>query len=137
MPTEIVQYDDPREFDGDTEAVLAYAQDQADKVATLALRMVEDMEWAARNALMTDALELDKLDHLPSYAWGTPSEGGRDPLQYWIESREAGMINRLRGAVGVVVRLLADIREARAVPLAERDPIGKGDPQEIPPLPGN
>lgn len=120
MATREVEITDPHDVDGDTEAVLEAARSQAADVGEVNMTMVDDLEWATRNAVMDDAMELDRLDGLPSYAVGVPAEGGRDPVSFWEESDEAGITARLRGAVGVLVRLVENLRTLRERPLADR-----------------
>lgn len=120
MATRAVEITDPHTVDGDTEQVLETTRLDATDVTKINMTMVDDLEWATRNAVMDDAMELDKMDGLPSYAVGNPAEGGRDPHSFWEVSDEAGLLARIRGAIGVVLRLVDDLRKLRAVPLADR-----------------
>jgi hypothetical protein len=109
-----LRYADPRGQDGDTEAVLDYQIEQVEALlALLTERAAPDLRWAIRNALMTDATVLDGLDHQE-----------RDPVEYAEGAREASLVARLHGAIGVARDRLDDLRAQRAVPLSERDPLG-------------
>lgn len=138
MATRAVEITDPRTVDGDTEQVLEATRLQATDVAQVTATMVDDLEWATRNVVMDDAMELDRLDGLPSYAVGTPAEGGRDPLSFWEVSDEAGLLARIRGAVGVLLKLTQDLRTLRDIPLADRykreeavAPLPPADPEGV------
>lgn len=114
--TVMLAYRSPKNQDApDVESVLQFAMQQGEDVAALAQRMTDDLKWATTNAVMQDAVELDRLDKIPSHA-----DPVRDPFTFYEHSREAGLIARAQGAARVLANIIRQLQELREVPLSER-----------------